>query len=260
MHDGGFFEPDGDALMPIPDARGPWAEDMMHGRLLAGLAAWAIDRDHGDADFVPARLTVDLFKSPAMKETRVSTTLVRAGGRVRVADALIQVGGVDVARASALYLRKSEAPVDDAPITPPWDSTLPGPGENEFEAPFEVRPVDGMGFGAPGPRRTWLRELRPLVTGEALTPFIRAAVVSDFASPLANSASEGLEYINADAALYLGRLPQGEWIGVEYADRVAADGVSVAHCRLHDERGPIGSSEVCAVLTPRMPRFEEPQP
>ena len=48
MHDGGFFEPDGDALMPIPEARGPWAEDMMHGRLLAGLAAWAIDRDHGD--------------------------------------------------------------------------------------------------------------------------------------------------------------------------------------------------------------------
>ena len=70
----------------------------MHGRLLAGLAAWAIDRDHGDPAFVPARLTVDMFKSPAMKETRVSTILVRAGGRVRVADALIQVGGVDVAR------------------------------------------------------------------------------------------------------------------------------------------------------------------
>ena len=259
MHDGGFFEPDGDALMPIAEARGPWADDMMHGRLLAGLAAWAIDRDHGDPGFVPARLTVDLFKSPAMKETRVSTTLVRAGGRVRVADALIQVGGVDVARASALYLRTGDAPVDDAPVTPAWDSTLPGPGEDAFEAPFEVRPVDGMWFGAPGPRRTWVRERRPLVTREALTPFIRAALVSDFASPLANSGSEGLEYINADAALYLARLPQGEWIGVEYADRVAADGVSVAHCRLHDERGPIGSSEVCAVLTPRMPRFDEPQ-
>ncbi len=112
----------------------------------------------------------------------------------------------------------------------------------------------------PGPDARGCAELRPLVTGEALTPFIRAAVVSDIASPLANSASEGLEYINADAALYLARLPQGEWIGVEYADRVAADGVSVAHCRLYDEHGPIGSSEVCAVLTPRMPRFEEPQP
>ncbi|HMK11850.1 MAG TPA: acyl-CoA thioesterase domain-containing protein [Acidimicrobiales bacterium] len=254
MDEAGFFEPDGDALVPVPAARGPWAEDMMHGRLLGGLAAWAIDRDHGDPDFMPARLTVDLFKSPGMKETRVSTSLVRAGGRVRIADAFIQVGGVDVARGTALYLRKSDAPVDDAPLTPAWDSTVPGPVENEFEAPFEVRPVDGMGFGAVGPRRTWLRELRPLVTGEPLTPFIRAAVVSDFASPLANSASEGLEYINADLALYMARLPVGEWIGVEYADRVAGDGVSVAHCRLHDEVGPIGSSEVCAVLTPRMAR------
>lgn len=259
MHEAGFFEPDGDALMPIPDARGPWAEDMMHGRLLAGLAAWAIDRDHGDPAFVPARLTVDLFKSPGMKESRVTTSLVRAGGRVRVVDAFVQVGGVDVARGTALYLRKGEAPVDDAPLTATWDSTIPEHEDNPFDMPFEVRPVDGMGFGAVGPRRTWLRELRPLVTGEPLTPFIRAAVVADFASPLANSASEGLEYINADLALYIARLPEGEWIGVEYADRVTADGVSVAHCRLHDETGPIGSSEVCAVRNPRMPRFEEPQ-
>jgi hypothetical protein len=176
-----------------------------------------------------------------------------------VVDAFVQVGGVDVARGTALYLRKGEAPVDDAPLTATWDSTIPEHEDNPFDMPFEVRPVEGMGFGAVGPRRTWLRELRPLVTGEPLTPFIRAAVVADFASPLANSASEGLEYINADLALYIARLPEGEWIGVEYADRVTADGVSVAHCRLHDETGPIGSSEVCAVRNPRMPRFEEPQ-
>src|SRR5262249_478589 len=260
MLDGGFFDPDGDALLPVPEARGPWAEDMMHGRLLAGLAAWAIDRDHGDPAFVPLRLAGDLFKSPAMKETRVTTALVRAGGRVRIADAFVEVGGVAVARGTALYLRKAEAHVDDAPLTPPWDSTVPPPVENEWEAPFEVRTVGGNGFGSPGPRRTWLRELRPLVTGEALTPFIRAATLADIASPLPNSASEGVEYISADLARYMARLPVGEWIGVEYADRVAADGVSVAHCRLHDEIGPIGSSEVCAVLTPRMPRFEEPKP
>jgi hypothetical protein len=74
---------------------------------------------------------------------------------------------------------------------------------------------------------------------------------------LANSGSDGLEYINADLALYIARLPEGEWIGLESADRVAADGVSVAHCRMHDETGPIGSSEVCAVLNPKMPRFED---
>ena len=108
------------------------------------------------------------------------------------------------------------------------------------------------GLAAPG-----FASSRPLVTGEELTPFIRAALVADIASPLANSASDGLEYINPDLALYLARLPEGKWIGVEYADRVAADGVSVAHCRMHDALGPIGSSEVCAVRNPRMPRFDQ---
>ena len=257
VNEAGFFEPDGDALIPDPSARGPWAEDMMHGRLLAGLAAWAIDRDHGDDAFVPARLTVDMFKSPGMKETRVSTALVRAGGRVRVVDATIQVGGVDVARGTALYLRRGQAPVDDVPVTPAWDITLPNPPPDDpYDMPFEVRWLEGREFGAPGIRQTWIREKHPLVTGHPLTPFIRAAVAADFASPLANSSTEGLEYINADLALYIARLPDGEWIGLESADRVAADGVSVAHCRMHDSTGPIGASEVCAVLNSRMARPE----
>ena len=257
MNEAGFFEPDGDTLVPDPSARGPWAEDMMHGRLLAGLAAWAIDQDHGDDAFIPARLTVDMFKSPGMKETRVSTAVVRAGGRVRVVDATIQVGGVDVARGTALYLRRGQAPVDDVPVTHRL-------GHHDSDS-AAGRPLRHAVRG-PVARRTRVRRARhppdldtreaPIVTGHPLTPFIRAAVASDFASPLANSGSEGLEYINVDLALYIARLPEGEWIGVESGDRVAADGVSVAHCRMHDATGPIGSSEVCAVLNSRMARPE----
>ena len=260
MHEAGFFEPDGDALMPIPDARGPWAEDMMHGRLLAGLAAWAIDRDHGDPAFVPARLTVDLFKSPGMKESRVMTSLVRRRRTSpRLVDAFVQVGGVDVARGTALYLRKGEAPVDDAPLTATWDSTIPEHEDNPFDMPFEVRPVDGMGFGAVGPRRTWLRELRPLVTGEPLTPFIRAAVVADFASPRRTRRAKGSSTSTPTSRSTSLGFPKASGSVSSTPTAVTADGVSVAHCRLHDETGPIGSSEVCAVRNPRMPRFEEPQ-
>ena len=66
-------------------------------------------------------------------------------------DAFVQVGGVDVARGTALYLRKGEAPVDDAPLTATWDSTIPEHEDNPFDMPFEVRPVEGMGFGAVRP-------------------------------------------------------------------------------------------------------------
>src|SRR5688500_19992193 len=95
-----FFEPKGDELVPHEQARGPWAPDMMHGRLLGGVAGWAIEREHGDPDLLIARLTVDLFKNPPMQPVRVSTVRVRDGYRVRAVDASITIADTTVARAS----------------------------------------------------------------------------------------------------------------------------------------------------------------
>lgn len=226
----------------------------MHGRLLAGLAAWAIEREHGDDAFVPVRLTVDLYRSPKMEPATVTTTVVRAGGRVRAIDASVEVGGADVARASTLWLKRGSTPESDAPHTQSWTASAPEESPVQFGGPFEVRAVDGQGFGATGPRRSWLRDSWQLVAGDALSPFVRAALAADFASPLANSASTGLDFINADLTLHLGRLPDGDWVGIEVADRVATDGVSVAYCRFHDRKGPIGWSSVCAVVNPRKAR------
>jgi hypothetical protein len=261
-----FFAVTDEGLVPHPDARGPWAADMLHGRLLAGLAAWAVERDHGDPDLQPARLTVDMYKSPGMVTTGVTTTLVRSGGRVRVVDAAIDQGGVTVARASVLFLRRTEPPaLDDAPRTPPWTAPDPdglGPTFMPADVPFEIRSVEGEGFATPGgrPRRVWLRDRRPLVAGSALTPFVRAALASDFASPLANMSTEGLTYINADVSLDLARLPEGEWIGLATGERVVAGGVSVATCLVHDRSGPLGSCSVAAVRTPSMPPPPARQP
>jgi hypothetical protein len=254
MIDESFFIPSERGLLPTAVAVGPWATDMLHGRLLAGLAAWAIERDHGMSGFVPTRLTVDMFRNPPMEPAEVATTLVRAGRRVRAMDAVVRMGGTDVARASALFLATGEEPVDDpVAVSPPWDA----PAADELEAEFDddnfdvVSPAD-RGFGAPGVRQAWIRDRRPLIAGIELTPFVRAALAADFASPLANFGATGLDFINADLTLHLGRLPEGEWIGVETSLRVAANGVSVAVCALHDHRAPIGASTVCAVRNPRM--------
>jgi hypothetical protein len=255
-----FFAPTDGGLEPHPDACGPWSDDMMHGRLLAGLAAWAVERDHGHDDFVPVRLTVDLYRSPAMATTTVDTRLVRGGGRVRAVDAFITVGGQDVARASTLWLKRTAGPEDEdqLPRSIAWNAPSPDACAAVSPSPdaFDVRPIDDRGFGAPGPepRRVWLRDRRPLVAGSVLTPFVRAALSADFASPLANSGPDGIDYINADLTLHLGRLPGGEWIGIETGDRVATDGVSVAQCVYFDDDGPIGFSTVCAIVTQRMAR------
>ena len=54
-----------------------------------------------------------------------------------------------------------------------------------------------------------MSEVRDLVEGMPLTPFVRVAVAADFASPWANAGEQGLGYINSDVTLYLHR-PAGE--------------------------------------------------
>ena len=111
---------------------------------------------------------------------------------------------------------------------------------------WETRPIIGA-FGSLGPRRLWMRETHALVDDEPLTPFQRAALAADFASPYANAGEGGLAWINSDATLYLHRLPQSEWIGFEVVNHQATGGVAIAECWLHDELGPIGSSSVAAL-------------
>ena len=65
-------------------------------------------------------------------------------------------------------------------------------------------------------------------------------VSGDIACPLANSSDEGLHYINGDYTMLIGRYPVGQWVGLEVAQQLGADGISMASCTLVDETGPFG--------------------
>jgi len=243
-----FFTRDGPSLHPAAVARGPWAADMLHGRLLAGLLAWRVESDHGDAEFHPARVTVDLFRSPPMRPLEVAAHVVRAGRRIRVVDATVTIDGDVYARASIVLLKRTEQPAGEIWPGPAWDvphpDALPEPG---WDAPWEMRPITEGGFGSFEQKRMWLRDTRALVEGEQMTPFVRVATAADIANPLANSGTNGLEFINGDITLYLARLPVDEWIGFEVTRHVSAEGVAVGECAVYDTRGPIGTSTVSAV-------------
>jgi acyl-CoA thioesterase len=253
-----FFQREGERFLPTDRSRGPWDRESLHGRVISGLLAYAIEQRHGDEGFHPARLTTDMFRLAPHAPVEVATRVAREGNRIRVVDATMIAGGVEVARASVVLLRKAEQPPGQVWTPPSWDAPppeqLPEPryeGRPEraltWEPAWETRTVGEGGFGSLMQKRAWLRETVDFIEGEATSPFMRVAAAADFANPLANSGDAGLNFINSDVTLYLHRLPVDEWVGFEVMSHQSHEGVAVGECALYDREGPIGRSLVCAV-------------
>ncbi len=251
-----FFRRVGDAFQPTLSSRGPWSPTSLHGRVVAGLLAHAIEQRYGEPQFMPARLTVDMYRLPDLSAAEVALRPIREGHRLKVIDAEYIVGGVSMGRATCQLLRRSENPEGNVWTPPSWDAPLPAAippptdARSAMGGMWATRQISG-GFGAVGEKKLWMSEVRELVEGEALTPFVRAALAADFASPFANSGDKGLGWINSDITLYLHRLPVTEWIGFEVKNHGATDGVAIGECWLYDERGPIGTSTVAAIAQRR---------
>jgi hypothetical protein len=251
-----------DAFIPTSAANGPWDPNSLHGRVIIGLLAFAIETRHGSDDFVPARLTVDMYRLPTMAPIEVKTKLIRDGLRIKLAEAEFISAGVSMARASCQLLRKTENAQGNVWSPANWEVPMP----DDIPAPtdprlgmngkWKTRPIVGA-MGDVGPRRLWMSEVRELVEGVRLTPFMRAALAADFASPFANAGDQGLGYINTDVTLYLHRLPLKEWIGFDVVNHHATDGVAIGECYLYDQQGAIGTSTVAA-LAQRKPMAKPP--
>ena len=248
----GFFTRNDEAYLPGDNTRGPWDPNSLHGRFVVGLFASAIEERHGAADFMPARLTVDMFRLPDRSPIKVTTRAIRDGQRIKVIEADLFSKGVHMARASCQLLRRTANPPGNIWSTPPWDAPSPADVAGAVDprmglnGMWEARRIVGE-IGTVGPRRVWTRELRDLVAGVPLTPFVRSALVADFASPFTNAGDAGLGFINGDVTLYLHRLPANEWIGLEVTNHLATDGVAIGECMLHDENGPLGTATVAAL-------------
>ena len=245
-----YFIPTGDGLQPVPEARSPWSEDMLHGRLLAGLAARAVEQDFPDPDYRVTRLTLDMFRFPPMRPFTVSTRAARDGRRVRAIDVSITCADVEVARASVLLLRTGPHPRVTVWSADEWN--VPAPEELEpppemADGGWEIRLISEGGFWSNARKQLWSRDGWSLVEGEEMSPTVRAAIASDLPNPMANSGLEGLQFINPDLTMFLARPPSSEWIGLDVIGHLGADGVALGTCTLYDAEGPIGYSTVCAL-------------
>ncbi|MFC3172745.1 thioesterase family protein [Novosphingobium bradum] len=248
-----FFRREGDWLVPTSQAKGPWKAGTLHGRVIIGVLAAEIERLHGDPDFLPARLTVDMHRAPAMAPLQVVTRVVRDGARIRVVDAELISEGKNCGRATCQFLRRSANPETERWHGPVWNAALPkvlppcGAGPETMHGLWEMRWAEGR-MAEAGQRRAWMRELRETIGGEPLSPFMRVAAGVDYVSPMANyGPGPGFGFINSDVTMYLHRLPVGEWIGYETLAHEATDGVGIGHCNLYDRDGRIGWASTCAL-------------
>jgi acyl-CoA thioesterase len=241
-----------DVFMPTRYANSHWGPDHLNGPAVVGLCAHVLESHYGTAEFLPSRLTVDLFRAARRVPTTVQVRLVRDGRRVHSAECDVVQDGRAVARATLLQYRRSTAPPGTEWRAP---ATFPTPPTPDGElAPF-VRSDDVGWTRSPAghqnaSRKAFFNNGVNVVAGETLSPFVRAAMLGESTSLVTNLGTRGIGYINGDLTVALARLPLDDWIGIQADSHVAADGISVGTATLFDRDGAFGSGLVTAVANP----------
>ncbi len=250
-----YFERRGTGFMPGENSAGPWAPDMLHGRFVGALATRALEQEFVEDGWRISRLTVDMFRAVQLELVEITTTAIRVGRRIRVADAAVTVGGVAAGSVRAVVLVQGTPPPGTIWTAEPWTSphpeTLPirdKPDDKQSSA-WEFRIHEG-GFGSDDRARVWTRETGRLVADEPLSPAVRAALSADLASPLANGSAAGVGYINADYTLAMARYPTSDWVGIEASTHLAADGIALGAATMYDLDGPFATSTTTALANP----------
>lgn len=250
--DAHFVQSEQDRFQPTRFAQSHWGEDHLNGPALVGLAARALESAFGLPEFLPARLTVDLFKAARGLPTTTKVALVRDGRRVRNSECELVQDGVTVARATLVQYRLSAPPRGE-----------------EWTAPTRFKPptaLDGdrttyMGSDEGGwsraiaehqnaSRKRFMNRTITVVHGQPNSPFVRAAMAAEGTSLVTNLGTAGVGYINGDLTVALSRLPGDEWIGVQADSHWAAEGVAVGASTLFDSAGAFGTGLVTAISNP----------
>ncbi len=247
-----FTQTDQDTFLPSAYAQSHWGPDHLNGPALVGLVARTLEESFGDPEFLPSRLTVDLFKAARGVETHTKLALVRDGRRVRNAECELVQDGVTVVRATLVQYRLSEPPRGREWVAP---MTFDGPTERDESRGIgigsdDVGWTDAIADHQNDSRKRFINRTIDVVDGQRNSPFVRAAMAAEGTSLVTNLGTDGVGYINGDLTVALARLPRDEWIGVQADSHWAADGIAVGTATLFDSAGAIGSGMVTAVANP----------
>ncbi len=232
--------------------RGPWDNDYQHGGPPTALLARAIE---AAPSRLPApgglitRIGVELLRPvPIAAPLEVRVEELSAGRRVQRLAATLVSGERTLAVATATRIRLEEVPVEYRELPAERLPEVEGcPAlvfdffrhEIAFHRAIDVRIAHGeVGSGA---MAVWMRPRFPLVAGEPTTALQRTMICAD----AGHGVSAALDttrwsFVNPDVHLFLHRLPEGEWLGMDARTFTGPMGIGMCRTRLLDGRGELG--------------------
>lgn len=250
----------GEVYTPTEWAGSPWSRGLQHGGPVCGLVARAAEAVGRETGLRVVRLTVDLCRPTPLEPLALVCQPLRRGRRLALIEVRLRRGEDDVTRATALLLAPSGERAG------PWRPPEPPPPGPEGIAPIHLMPREYEAQVPPGFHKSvevrlaedelgpalWATTPLALVSGEATSPLVRAAMLSDLTYGLsarlllrrrlvAPDPRRGA-LINADTTLYLERPPEGEWIAMRSGSVQELEGVGVAEVVQLDRAGRYGRS------------------
>lgn len=245
---------DGAALVPAPEAKGPFPG--VHGGVVCGALASAMEALAAErAAGQPLSLAVNLMRAVAVAPFAVAARIVREGGRALVLEAELTAEGKACAMARALFAKPLAIPRLKAPRGAPADPARCPPFD------FDVTYVEGTWLRHAcdfrrGGDIIWTRLLRPLVLPE--TPLARVACLADWSTGITRPDGHDEDravasFPNLDLTIHLARLPAADdgWVGLAGTPYWQPSGLGITETTLHDSAGVIGQASQSVLLFPR---------
>lgn len=247
---------------------GPWDPRHQHGGAVAGLLTRCVDQIPAPVPMRITRITIEMFRGVPLTPLRVETRTLRAGKRIQSVEVNLFDGTTQVARATALRMRRDaslDALATRRPLAPEVKSrpelTLslaasPRFTEGSMPIPGFIRSVELSSFQATVregvPATVWARLLCRVVEGEEPSPTVRLATLVDFASGTGSS----LDYlrftsINPDLTIHVLREPRTDWIAIHGTTDFADDGIGQSSASIYDEEGLVARVQASLLLDRR---------
>lgn len=257
------YDPDVQAyFIPLDDrtfratssVQGAWNTEEQHIAPSLGLLAHVLERDHG-RDLLLGRITFDILGTLPIDTVTITTRVVRAGRSIELVEATLSHDDRPAATARAWFLHDYETGKiagSTLPAIPPHEAMpayVPSdvwPGEYLTTVAVRRQQVE------PGRAQFWVRPRVPLVEGEAVSTTARMLSTVDVANGITPRQSpRTVLFPNLDLTAHLFRQPTSEWIGFDTTVSFGPTGLGLTHTVLHDEDGPLGTSDQALTVRPR---------